>query len=265
METLREGSRGPDVQLLQRRLTEKGFKPGEIDGIFGAGTEAAVLAFQRSKGILADGIVGRETAAALDFVESDLPVAEGMPGVTVQIAAKMVPGAPLANIKSNLPLIMGAMQNASLTTKPIALTAIATAMVETGRFEPISEFPSRFNTSPGGGELFDLYDFRTDIGNNARGDGAKYKGRGFVQLTGQFNYLRFGPQVGVDLIADPERANDPQIAAQLLAAFLGAHRLRIEQALLEGDFSDARKAVNGGSHGLGDFTESYKTGLQLLS
>ena len=71
--------------------------------------------------------------------------------------------------------------------------------------------------------------------------------------------------IGVDLIADPEKANDPRIAAKLLAAFLKAKRLQIEQALLEGDFRDARRAVNGGSHGLAEFTESYKTGLQLLS
>src|SRR5207245_1998686 len=126
------------------------------------------------------------------------------------------------------------------------------------------EFRSRFNTSPGG-QPFDLYDFRTDLGNGARGDGAKFKGRGFVQLTGKSNYERFGREVGVDLIAHPEQANDPEFAAKLLAAFLKAQRTRIEQALIEGDFRDARKAVNGGSHGLAEFTDSYKIGLQLLS
>jgi putative chitinase len=264
METLKEGSRGGDVMLLQRRLTERNFSPGEIDGIFGPGTEAAVLAFQRSQGLLADGIVGRETAAALQFSQSELPVAEGMPKVTVPIAAKMAPGAPLSNVKSNLPIIIDALQSAGLTTKPIVLTAVATVRVETGQFRPISEFVSRFNTSPSGLAEFDLYDFRTDLGNNAKGDGAEYKGRGYVQLTGKFNYQKFGDEIGVNLIADPERANDPLTAARLLAAFLKSKRVRIEQALRDGDFRDARKAVNGGSHGLNEFTESYKTGLQLL-
>jgi putative chitinase len=264
MEVLKEGSQGDDVKALQQKLADRGFSPGDIDGIFGPGTEAAVLAFQKSRGLLSDGIVGRETAAALEFGEAELPVEEGMPPITVPIVAKMVPGAPLGSIKSNLPLVMDALRLAGLTSKPIVLTAIATARVETGRFEPIDEFRSRFNTSPSG-EPFDLYDFRTDLGNSARGDGAKYKGRGFVQLTGKSNYERFGREVGVDLIAHPEQANDPELAAKLLAAFLKAQRTRIEQALLADDFLDARKAVNGGSHGLPDFTDSYKTGLQMLS
>ena len=264
MDTLKEGSRGGEVMLLQRRLAAKGFSPGEPDGIFGPGTEAAVLAFQRSEGLGVDGIVGRETAAVLEFTENELPIVEGMPEVTVPIAAKMAPGAPLGNIKSNLPIILDALRSTELTTKPIVLTALATVRVETGRFAPISEFLSRFNTSPGG-QPFDLYDFAKDLGNNAKGAGARYKGRGFVQLTGKFNYQQFGQEVGVDLIGDPEKANDPQIASRLLAAFLKAKRARIEQALRVGDFADARKAVNGGSHEVDQFTDSYKTGLQLLS
>lgn len=264
MDTLKEGSRGGDVVLLQRRLTEKGFSPGNIDGMFGPGTEAAVLSFQKSQGILADGVVGRETAAALEFGEADLPAPAEMPQLTIPIAAKMAPGAPLGNIKSHLPLIMEELSKASLKTKPIVLTAIATVRVETGRFAPISEFISRFNTSPNG-HPFDLYDFRTrDLGNNAAGDGEKFKGRGFIQLTGKTNYERFGQIIRENLIEDPEKANDPRVAAQLLAAFLKVKQLEIEQALHAGDFKDARKAVNGGSHGLDDFTESYNIGLQLL-
>src|SRR5438105_10201609 len=197
METLKEGAKGEDVLLLQRKLVEKGFSPGVIDGDFGPGTEAAVLAFQQSEGLLADGVVGPRTAAALGFAAADLPPAPGMPNITVAIASKMVPGAPLANISDNLPLVMDELKQAGLTAQSIVLTAIATIGVETGRFAPISEFISRFNTSPRGGP-FDLYDFRKkDLGNNTRGDGAKYKGRGFVQLTGKNNYQFFGQEIGV--------------------------------------------------------------------
>lgn len=59
---LRRGSRGEDVAALQRRLRELGF---DADGDFGAATEAAVVAFQESRGLLPDGIVGPLTAAEL--------------------------------------------------------------------------------------------------------------------------------------------------------------------------------------------------------
>lgn len=264
MQTLREGSQGDDVLSLQRRLKEKGFNPGALDGVFGPGTEAAVLAFQQSDGLEADGIVGPQTAAALGFAAAELPPAPaGMPNVTVAIASKMAPGAPLGNIGSNLPLVLQELEAASLTGQSIVLAAIATIVVETGRFAPISEFISRFNTSPGG-EPFDLYDFRRDLGNGAVGDGAQYKGRGFVQLTGKANYQRFGEQIGVDLIANPEQANEPRTAAKLLAAFLKAQQNRIEQALAAGDFATARRAVNGGTFGLDQFITSYQTGKRLL-
>jgi peptidoglycan L-alanyl-D-glutamate endopeptidase CwlK len=263
MQTLKEGSRGDDVLTLQRKLVEKGFSPGGLDGDFGPGTEAAVLAFQQGEGLLADGVVGPRTAAALGFTEAELPPEPGMPNITVAIASKMVPGAPLDNISKNLPLVMDELNRAGLTAQSIVLTAIATIGVETGRFAPISEFISRFNTSPGG-EPFDLYDFRRGLGNGARGDGAKYKGRGFVQLTGKANYQQFGQKIGVDLIADPEQANEPRNAAKLLAAFLKAQELRIKQALAIGDFRHARSAVNGGSFGLDQFTKSYQTGERLL-
>ena len=67
MATLRRGSTGPEVTRLQQRLTELGFDPNGIDGIFGPGTEAAVKAFQQSKGLTVDGIVGPNTRAALEL------------------------------------------------------------------------------------------------------------------------------------------------------------------------------------------------------
>ena len=191
----------------------------------------------------------------------------GMPDLTPEIAQRMLPDAKPFAISSNLTLVLEELGNAGLTTVPIVLAAIATIRVETSGFLPISEFVSEFNTSPGSDHNFDKYDFRGegDLGNNARGDGEKYKGRGFVQLTGKSNYRTFGAEIGVDLITDPEQANEPRTAAKLLAAFLKSRRDRIETALAVGDFRTARRAVNGGSHGLDGFTESYRTGEQLLN
>jgi peptidoglycan hydrolase-like protein with peptidoglycan-binding domain len=74
---LAQGSSGPPVEALQRRLTELHLDPGPADGRFGSGTFSAVLAFQQLAGIEASGIVGPETRAAL---EAPPPVAPLVPG-----------------------------------------------------------------------------------------------------------------------------------------------------------------------------------------
>ena len=70
MSVLREGSSGSEVAKLQAQLQEVGFNPGRIDGSFGPATEAAVLAFQKSVGLLADGIAGPRTLGALGLVSN---------------------------------------------------------------------------------------------------------------------------------------------------------------------------------------------------
>src|ERR1043166_5099442 len=65
MPVLKQGSSGPGVLDLQQKLKDLGFDPNGIDGNFGPGTEAAVVAFQQSKGLQADGIAGPATMAAL--------------------------------------------------------------------------------------------------------------------------------------------------------------------------------------------------------
>lgn len=61
MNTLRNGSKGTQVKVLQWLLDESGFDPGKADGIFGQKTLAAVKAFQKAKGLTADGICGKNT------------------------------------------------------------------------------------------------------------------------------------------------------------------------------------------------------------
>ena len=77
------------------------------------------------------------------------------------------------------------------------LMALATICAETGSFLPISEGQSHFNTSPGG-HPFDLYDSRADLGNLGPPDGERFKGRGFIQLTGrcQLRTARRGHRLG---------------------------------------------------------------------
>lgn len=63
--TCRRGARGNITRLIQERLNSLGFNCGKVDGIFGGGTRAAVIAFQRAHGLSADGIVGKNTWRAL--------------------------------------------------------------------------------------------------------------------------------------------------------------------------------------------------------
>ena len=67
---LRQGSTGGEVKEVQRRLKEWGYYSGVVDGIFGAGTKQAVIAFQKKNGLTADGVVGKATFAALGMNES---------------------------------------------------------------------------------------------------------------------------------------------------------------------------------------------------
>jgi peptidoglycan L-alanyl-D-glutamate endopeptidase CwlK len=122
------------------------------------------------------------------------------------------------------------------------------------------------NASPGG-KPFDLYDRRTDLGNSQPGDGAKYKGRGYIQLTGKENYLIHGQAIGMGtgLLVDPDKANVPDIAACLLASFLGGKERQIKEALLRNDLATARRLVNGGSNGLDRFEDCYRRGDGLLA
>jgi peptidoglycan L-alanyl-D-glutamate endopeptidase CwlK len=188
-----------------------------------------------------------------------------IPAVTVELVAQMFPVTRVANIRANLPAVLNALAESELTTKEMVLMALATIRAETESFEPVSEGVSPFNTSPGG-EPFDLYDHRQCLGNLSPQDGQRFRGRGFVQLTGRANYAAQGRVIGLadQLVANPELANDPQIAARLLASFLKSHEKQILAALAKNDLAAARKLVNGGSNGLARFTDAYQRGDALI-
>ena len=67
---LKQGATGGEVKELQRRLKQWGYYSGAVDGIFGAGTKKAVIAFQKKNGLTADGVVGKATFAALGMNDS---------------------------------------------------------------------------------------------------------------------------------------------------------------------------------------------------
>jgi len=129
---------------------------------------------------------------------------------------------------------------------PIAKAAImAQCHKETGGFKQFTE---------AGGEAYwtKLYDIRGDKPSNARkngntspGDGIKYRGRGFIQLTWKNNYARASKAVGADLVSNPELAATKEIAARTAIWYFYSERPRIDKDNKWGDNTAVTKAVNG--------------------
>lgn len=173
------------------------------------------------------------------------------------------------NINSYLPLILKELKKAGINDTDMLMMALGSIRAESSQFTPISEGVSKYNTSAIGTKdrhPFDLYDFRNEgtLGNNANGMGELYKGRGFIQLTGRFNYSKYGGKIGIDLVSDPERANDPEIAAAILAAFLKENKTKIRNALQTNNLALARRCVNGGAHGKEEFVAAFAAGRRFL-
>lgn len=267
MALLRLGSTGPEVTALQEGLRARGASVDDAPRVFGASTDQAVRAFQKSVGLNPDGLAGEMTREAL----SPTPMTQrsGAAGrITPFLVGRLFPGTRLYNIIVHLPAVLDGLMAASLDDRDMVLMALATIRAESSGFEPIDELVSRFNTDKDA-KPFNRYEPGTGagdrLGNTKKGDGARFKGRGFVQLTGRDNYARIGKEIGVDLIGKPEMAGEPAIAGLVLGRFLANARSRIRRALERRDFAAARKAVNGGSHGLAEFEACYRAGETLLT
>jgi predicted chitinase len=118
-----------------------------------------------------------------------------------------------------------------------------TAHHETGRFVHMREIWGPTSAQS-------RYEGRADLGNNRAGDGKKFMGRGFVQITGRRNYTDWSDRLNLDLVANPARAEDAAIAAQILVRgmMLGTFTGRKLADYVGGgnvDFTNARRIVNG--------------------
>ncbi len=98
---------------------------------------------------------------------------------------------------------------------------------------------------------FDKYDADTkkgrELGNTEMGDGAKYKGRGFMQLTGKDNYARAGKDLGLDLVNHPELAESPENSAKTAMWFWRKNKLGA--AAQSGDIKAVTRKINPGMKG----------------
>ena len=101
------------------------------------------------------------------------------------------------------------------------------------------------------------------LGNTEAGDGAKYKGRGFIQITGKANYAKAGQALGIDLVNNPELAARPDVAAKVAVWYWQS---RVQPRVQ--DFSDTRgvtKQINPGLKGLADRQSNFKDYQQQLA
>lgn len=152
---------------------------------------------------------------------------------------------PFANVDLYWPRILPCLSALGVASRNSQLGALATIAVETAHtFKPLHEY--------GTDALHEkIYGHRADLGDVHDGDGARYAGRGFIQITGEVNYAAYGKLLGVDLVDDPDRALEPDLASSIFAAFW--HDRKIAPLCDADEWSLVRQRVNGGTNNLSDF------------
>jgi peptidoglycan hydrolase-like protein with peptidoglycan-binding domain len=241
------------VSALQRRL---GITD---DGYFGPVTAYAVQRWQaahnqsgartpRGPGLAVTGIVDRATWRSLRrSLRSSGPWLRPS-----QIAHAL--GVSPSEVAANWPLIDQALREAGLTDNGSRIAAVATVVVETANeFEPIGEY--------GGPAYFtEMYEGRADLGNTRPGDGARYHGRGYIQLTGRRNYRIYGSRLDLPLERRPGLALRPRVAAEVLAEYF---KMRgISRNASRGQWRVVRLKVNGGFNGWSAFSRRVQSLLR---
>lgn len=164
---------------------------------------------------------------------------------------------PLSQTQTYLPCVLAALEEKGILDRLTLIGAIATIGVETGGFRPINEM--------GGNQYFTkMYEGRKTLGNTRPGDGARYHGRGFIQITGRANYRDYGQKLGLgsQLEDNPELTLDPTIAARILACYF--YDRKVHQAARASDWRKVRKLVNGGYNGWEEFNKFVQRALQKI-
>lgn len=117
----------------------------------------------------------------------------------------------------------------------------------------------RYLTELGSDSYFQRYEGRTGLGNTQPGDGARYKGRGIIQLTGRANYTRYGSLLGLDLVNNPDLAAKPENSVKIACEFWKQQTqharmtgVTMNQLADRDDITTITLRINGGLNGLTD-------------
>ncbi len=272
---LRKGSRGNNVKKIQT------FLGVTATGYFGSETDKKVRQWQQQQGLVVDGIVGDKTWAklfpaaaiaattnALTLPLSDINLDKLRGHVPDDVIAQIPAAASKFNITNSLRLAHFLSQCAhesggfkflreNLNYSENALTRVF------GRYFPdtLAQFYARQPEKIGSR----VYANRLGNGDEASGEGYKYRGRGYIQLTGKANYQKFSDFINQDLLANPDL-----IATQaplLSAAFFFAsnHLWQIcDRGSSDVVVTALTKRVNGGKNGLADRQQKFKEYYALL-
>lgn len=270
---LKKGSTGEDVKKLQAKLGLT------ADGIFGAGTETAVKKFQTENGLTADGIVGDGTWGKMFGTASPSPVA-AQPTNTAGIDLSNLRGHIPDNVIAQIPEVMTKFK---IDTAVKLAHFLAQCGHESGGFKLTQEnlnysadglrkiFPRYF---PGNlAESYArqpekiasrVYGARMGNGDEGTKEGYKFRGRGYIQLTGKDNYTQF------DKFVDDDILNNPDLVATkypLLSAAWFFHKNCLNKCTDASDVAvtNVTRCVNGGTIGLPDRLKHFKEYYNLLT
>lgn len=185
-----------------------------------------------------------------------------------------ITGCPLKNAQKYWPLMIQELQRRGKNKLSFQVALLATVGVESGTFKPVTEwFPPSWGEERARAYFNKQYSNRKDLGNRGwmefdpdpkiraqfkpeyRNDGWKYRGHGFIQLTGLANAKKYGKRMGLDLVNHPELGLKDKESVQILVDFAITHGLDVwaERAYNSNDSWDDEKAwekirrlVNGG-------------------
>jgi putative chitinase len=139
-----------------------------------------------------------------------------------------------------------AINKAGIKDNTVKAQMMAQTAHESGNFKYTQEL--------GNAKYFEKYNGRKDLGNTQPGDGPKYRGRGFLQVTGRANYAEMSKLLGVDFVNNPEALAQPKYAAASAIAWFQKRWGRFKNW---GDTKAVTKVVNGGYNGLADRSSKF--------
>lgn len=173
---------------------------------------------------------------------------------------QIMPRLAAAKLPLYLPHLNRAMQAYGVDTMPRTAAFIAQLAHESGEFRWMEEIwgptdPQRRYEPPG--------TLAARLGNTQPGDGKRFKGRGPIQITGRFNYAKYGTLLGVDLAAQPELAATPEIAFATAGLYWKSNGLN--ELADANDFIKITRRINGGTNGLADRQKYHARALQVLA